>query len=83
MREEVLRMTHVTCREQESTPLRDFNLNIFAGEIMGLIPLNGGHGVTVLIELLRKNLPLQRWHLKWRHRRSLWKRFRWSTVSDL
>mgnify|MGYP002511050728 CR=1 FL=1 len=51
MREEVLRMTHVTRREQGSTPLRDFNLNIFAGEIMGLISLNGGHGMTVLIDL--------------------------------
>ena len=59
MREEMLRMTHVTCREQGSTPLRDFNLNVFAGEIMGLIPLNGGHGMTVLIDLLRRNLPLQ------------------------
>jgi len=60
MREEALRMTHVTCREQGSTPLRDFNLNIFTGEIMGLIPLNGGHGMTVLIDLLWQNLPLQR-----------------------
>ena len=59
MREEVLRMTHVTCQGQGSTPLRDFSLNIFAGEIMGLIPLNGGHGMTVLIDLLRRNLPLQ------------------------
>ena len=59
MREEVLRMTHVTCQEPGSTPLRDFSLNIFAGEIMGLIPLNGGHGMAVLIDLLRRNLPLQ------------------------
>ena len=66
MREEVLRMTHVTCREQGSTPLRDFNLNIFTGEIMGLIPLNGGHGMTVLIDLLRRNLPLQRGSIYYR-----------------
>ena len=59
MREEVLRMTHVTYQDQGGTPLRDFNLNVFAGEIMGLIPLNGGHGMTALIELLRRNLPLQ------------------------
>ena len=66
MREEVLRMTHVTCQEQGSTPLRDFNLNIFAGEIMGLIPLNGGHGMTVLIDLLRRNLPLQSGNIYYR-----------------
>ena len=53
-------------REQGSTPLRDFNLNIFTGEIMGLIPLNGGHGMTVLIDLLRQNLPLQRGNIYYR-----------------
>ena len=66
MREEVLRMTHVTCREQGSVPLQDFNLNIFAGEIMGLIPLNGGHGLTVLIDLLQRNLPLQSGNIYYR-----------------
>ena len=66
MREEVLRMMHVTCREQGSTPLRDFSLNIFAGEIMGLIPLNGGHGMTVLIDLLRRNLPLESGNIYYR-----------------
>lgn len=66
MREEVLRMTHVTCRGQGSTPLRDLNLNIFAGEIMGLILLNGGRGMTVLIDLLRRNLPLQRGNIYYR-----------------
>ena len=66
MREEVLRMTHVTCRGQGSTSLRDLNLNIFAGEIMGLIPLNGGRGMTVLIDLLRRNLPLQRGNIYYR-----------------
>lgn len=59
MREEVLRLSHVTCQEQGNTPLRDFSLNIFAGEIMGLIPLNCGHSMTALTELLRRNLPLQ------------------------
>ena len=66
MREEVLRMTHVTCRGQGSTSLRDLNLNIFAGEIMGLIPLNGGRGMTVLIDLLRRNLPLKRGNIYYR-----------------
>lgn len=59
MREEVLRLSHVTYQEQGNTPLRDFSLNIFAGEIMGLIPLNCGHSMTALTELLRRNLPLQ------------------------
>lgn len=59
MREEVLRLSHVTYQEQGNTPLRNFNLNIFAGEIMGLIPLNCGYSMTALTELLRRNLPLQ------------------------
>lgn len=66
MRKEVLRMTHVTYQDQGGTPLRDFNLNVFAGEIMGLIPLNGGHGMTALTELLRKNLPLQSGNIYYR-----------------
>lgn len=66
MREEVLRMTRVTYQDQGGTPLRDFNLNIFAGEIMGMIPLNGGHGMTALMEVLRKNLPLQSGNIYYR-----------------
>lgn len=58
MREEVLRMTQVTYQEQGGTLLEDFNLNIFAGEILGLIPVNS-HGLTALIGLLRHNSPLK------------------------
>lgn len=66
MREEVLRLSHVTCQEQGNTPLRDFSLNVFAGEIMGLIPLNCGHGMTALTELLRRNLPIQAGNIYYR-----------------
>lgn len=59
MRQEVLRMTRVTYQEQGSVLLKNFNLSILAGEIMGVLPLNDGHGLTALIELLRRNLPLQ------------------------
>ena len=34
--------------------------------IMGLIPLNGGHGMTVLIDLLRRNLPLESGNIYYR-----------------
>ena len=39
------------------TKLEDFNLQIYEGEIMGLLPFNG-QGMTALLKLLQVNLPL-------------------------
>lgn len=68
MREEVLRMERVACRAQGVLQLEDFNLHIFAGEIMGLLPVSG-HGLTALIELLRRNTPLQEGYIYYREER--------------
>jgi ribose transport system ATP-binding protein len=57
MREEVLRIERVTYLERGVVQLEDFNLTLFAGEIVGLLPVNS-HGLTALINLLRNNLPL-------------------------
>ena len=43
MRNEVLRMERVTYKEDEVVKLKDFNLQIFQGEIMGFLPVNS-HG---------------------------------------
>ena len=40
MREETLRMERVTYREQGVTQLENFSMSIWAGEIMGLMPVN-------------------------------------------
>ena len=58
MREEVLRLSEVTCVEQGVVQLEDFCLNVFAGEIVGLLH-RSGHGVSALLDLLRFNLPLR------------------------
>lgn len=58
MRREVLRMERVCCLEQDVIQLEDFNLSIFSGEIMGLLPLNN-HGLTALLKLLQCNTPLR------------------------
>ncbi len=57
MRQEVFRMERVTYSEDGNTLLEDFNLNIFAGEVMGLVPLSG-HGMQAFITLLKMNQPL-------------------------
>ena len=57
MKEEVLRMDRITYQEQGGTELNHFCLDIDAGEIVGLIPINDT-GMTALIRLLRQNLPL-------------------------
>lgn len=57
MKEEVLRMDRITYREQGATELNHFCLDIDAGEIVGLIPINDT-GMAALIRLLRQNLPL-------------------------
>lgn len=57
MREEILRMERVTYREQGATLLENFNMTIWSGEILGLVPAN--HlGLSALVRLLRQNLPL-------------------------
>lgn len=57
MREEVLRMERVTYREQGVTQLENFSMTVWAGEILGLVPVNH-YGLPALIKLLGQNLPL-------------------------
>ena len=57
MRREILRMERVTYKEQGITTLRDFELNIFEGEILGLLPINA-YGLQSFLRILRRNPPL-------------------------
>lgn len=57
MKQEIWRMDNVTNELYGITQLRQFNLQIYAGEIMGLLPLNS-NGVDALLELLQRNTPL-------------------------
>ena len=41
MKNEVFRMERVTYKEAEVVKLEDFNLQIYEGEIMGMLPFNG------------------------------------------
>ena len=40
MREEILRMERVTYREQGVALLENFSMTIWAGEILGLVPID-------------------------------------------
>ena len=57
MRNEVLRMERVTYIEDEVVKLKDFNLQIYQGEVMGLLPVTS-HGKSSVLKLLARNLPL-------------------------
>ncbi len=57
MREEIFRMERVTYIEKGIIQLKDFNLQIFQGEIMGFLPVNA-HGLPAFLKLLQSNLPL-------------------------
>lgn len=57
MRQEVLRMEQVTYSERGITELEDFQLQIYKGEIMGLIPINA-YGMNAFLSLLQMNLPI-------------------------
>ncbi len=57
MEQEVLHLLRVTYKEQEEAILRDFELNIRKGEIMGLMPLNS-YGLGEFLKLIRNNPPL-------------------------
>ncbi|MEM1484399.1 ATP-binding cassette domain-containing protein [Oscillospiraceae bacterium PP1C4] len=57
MREEIFRIESVTKCVDDVTLLDNFNLRIYKGEIMGLLPLNT-HGKDALVELLCQNTPI-------------------------
>lgn len=57
MKQELLRMERVTYLEDEVVKLEDFYLQIYQGEIMGLLPINS-HGLSSLLKLLQDNLPI-------------------------
>lgn len=57
MRKEILRMERVTYIVDEVIMLEDFNLHIYQGEILGMVPLNS-HGLTEFLSLLQTNLPI-------------------------
>jgi ribose transport system ATP-binding protein len=67
MKEEVLRMDRVTYIEQGITELNHFCLDIDAGEIIGLIPVNDT-GLAALMKLMRQNLPLHYGYVYYRGR---------------
>lgn len=50
-------MERVTYQEQGVTQLENFSMTVWAGEIMGLVPVNH-HGLNSLIKLLRQNVSL-------------------------
>ena len=62
MRREVFRMERVTYIEKGIKQLEDFNLQIYQGEIMGLIPINA-HGLQELLQLMQTNMPLYDGHI--------------------
>ena len=57
MEQEILRLSRVTYKDQNEVILRDFELNIRKGEIMGLLPLNS-YGLSEFLKLIRFNPPL-------------------------
>ena len=67
MRKETLRMERVTCQAHGVIQLDEFNMNILAGEIMGLLPVNN-HGLTSLLQLLKHNIPLHDGYVYYREK---------------
>ena len=58
MREEILRMEHVTTEDFETTNLDNMSLHVFQGEIAGLLPVNE-QGRKKRLEVLQFNVPLR------------------------
>ena len=50
-------MQRVTYVENDITILDNLNLQIYAGEVMGLLPLDS-FGLNKMLELMQKNLPI-------------------------
>ena len=79
MRQEVFRMERVTYLDKGSKQLEDFNLQIYRGEIMGMIPISA-HGLQALLQLMQTNMPLYDGHVYYCGERvNSWKSTRRST----
>lgn len=73
MKKEIFRMERVTYKENEVMKLEDFNLQIYQGEIMGMIPLNN-HGLSAFLKLLQVNLPIYDGYIYFNHNKvNSWK----------
>lgn len=57
MRQEIFRMERVTYMEKEVIRLDNFNIQVYRGEIMGMLSVNV-HGMSAFLKLLQTNLPL-------------------------
>lgn len=67
MRREVLRFEHVTYKEKEKVLLQDFDLNIFEGEIMGLLTI-GANGLPAFLKILSEYPPLYHGYIYYREK---------------
>lgn len=67
MRREVLRLEHVTYKEKDVTYLQDFDLNIFEGEIMGLLPVDS-FGLASLLKILKNYPPIYHGYIYYREK---------------
>lgn len=67
MKKEILRMERVTYKEAETTYLKDFELNVFSGEIVGLLPVNA-YGLPQLLHILREDPPLYAGYMYYKER---------------
>ncbi len=57
MKKEIFRMHNVTYYEKNILQLKDFNMHIFSGEILSLVPVNN-QGLDALLFLFRQNAHL-------------------------
>ena len=57
MKNEILRMERITLIEDGVTLLNNLTLNIYSGEIMGLLSINA-NGQSALLDLICQNTPI-------------------------
>ena len=58
MREEILRMEHICCMDGDVRELDYLNMQIFKGEIYGILELEN-YGISKLVELICRNTPVE------------------------
>ncbi len=68
MKKEILRMERVSYQARGSLLLDSLSLNIFEGEILGLVPVNDQLGAEALTDVLCHNRPLHYGYVYYRER---------------
>lgn len=62
MKSEIMRLDHIITADEKGSNLNNFNINIFSGEILGLVSIDD-RGKEKMLEIMQRNYPIKFGHV--------------------